>query len=199
MHDLPFRAIAIVGSEREIDDAIDSVATQPAWRLGLMLRDRGHDPERTALLVEYLLSRGLSSWITPIANSLIVDGIPFTHITSAGFERATAPSAVPSGYSVHSLAEAVRAEELGARYLLASPIFPTTSKPGHPGIGLDMLRKISARVTAPVFALGGVIDASRARACIEAGAYGIASISLFTSSTSAREERARIFQLLENL
>ena len=60
------------------------------------------------------------------------------------------------GVSVHTVAEAVRAQELGATYLMASHVFPTACKPSDPPIGTDTLKDICNAVKIPVYALGGV-------------------------------------------
>lgn len=60
------------------------------------------------------------------------------------------------GTSVHSLEEAVRAEELGCNYLVAGNIYETDCKPGLPGKGLEFLREIVLAVDADVYAIGGV-------------------------------------------
>jgi thiamine monophosphate synthase len=52
----------------------------------------------------------------------------------------------------------------------------TPSKPdADPAIGLEGLRAICEAVSIPVVAIGG-IDVSNARACIQAGAAGIAVV-----------------------
>ena len=83
------------------------------------------------------------------------------------------------GVSTHSVAQATEAERDGAGYVLFSPIFPSRSKPGYgPPLGLENLARASAALRIPVFALGGVSMANTA-SCIEAGAAGVAGISLF--------------------
>lgn len=78
------------------------------------------------------------------------------------------------GVSTHSLAEAQIAEEQGADFVTLSPIFLTESKPGYgPALGLDELARVCEAVDVPVFALAGVTP-ERARACLRAGAYGVA-------------------------
>ncbi|MEL6612499.1 MAG: thiamine phosphate synthase, partial [Bacteroidota bacterium] len=89
--------------------------------------------------------------------------------------RAMLPDATV-GYSAHSLDEAQLAQADGAAYVFFSPIFPTASKPGHPGAGLDALRAVCQAVAVPVVALGGVTPAT-APACLDAGAHGIAVLS----------------------
>jgi thiamine monophosphate synthase len=83
------------------------------------------------------------------------------------------------GISCHSLAELERAVGV-CDYATLSPIFPPRSKPhdARPTVGLEGLAQACAAVDLPVLALGG-IGASRAAACLEAGAWGIAGIGAF--------------------
>ncbi|MUP48362.1 thiamine phosphate synthase [Veillonellaceae bacterium M2-8] len=60
------------------------------------------------------------------------------------------------GVSVHTVAEAKRAEELGATYIMASHVFPTSCKKDMPPIGVDTVREICQAVSIPVYALGGI-------------------------------------------
>lgn len=81
------------------------------------------------------------------------------------------------GFSAHSLEEAQGAARADADYLCYSPIFPTNSKPGHSGHGLDGLRAVCETVApVPVYALGGITPV-RVADCREAGAHGIAVLS----------------------
>ena len=92
-------------------------------------------------------------------------------------------AAVLLGYSAHTGEDAARAARDGADYLLAAPIHPTASKPGHVGIGLDGLRRIvEAAPGVPVYGLGG-ITLERAAACRAAGAYGVAVLSALLDAT----------------
>jgi thiamine-phosphate pyrophosphorylase len=80
------------------------------------------------------------------------------------------------GRSSSSAEEAKLAEAEGAAYIGAGPVWSTPSKPdADPPIGLDGLRAISDAVRIPVIAIGG-IDASNARKCIDAGAFGVAVV-----------------------
>jgi thiamine-phosphate pyrophosphorylase len=80
------------------------------------------------------------------------------------------------GRSAHSSDELAAAA--GADYVLFGTVFPSPSKPGAAGAGVDALRRAVAASPAPVIAIGG-IDAATARACVEAGAAGVAAIGLF--------------------
>jgi thiamine-phosphate pyrophosphorylase len=81
------------------------------------------------------------------------------------------------GYSAHTLEQALRAAEEGADYVTFSPVFPTQSKPGHPGTGVDAVATVCERLAGvPVIALGGITPA-RIDACRDAGAHGVAVLS----------------------
>ena len=109
------------------------------------------------------------------------------HLKSDGPAAADVRSLVPPGFivgrSIHSAAEARALSADGAYdYLLFGTVFNSDSKPeGHPVAGLGGLREACAATSLPVLAIGG-IGLERARPVIEAGAAGIAAISLFTAS-----------------
>lgn len=81
------------------------------------------------------------------------------------------------GYSAHDLESGREAVAAGANYLFYSPVFPTSSKPDHPGVGVDALGTFCEVVPdVPVLALGGITP-PRTVSCLEAGAYGVAVLS----------------------
>ena len=87
------------------------------------------------------------------------------------------------GVSAHTVAEVRQAATGGASFAVLAPIFEKASITAK-GIGLDVLREACANATIPVLALGGV-NLSNARACLEAGAAGIAGIRLFQQGNIA--------------
>ena len=91
------------------------------------------------------------------------------------------------GVSVHSPAEAKRAETLGADYVTAGHIFDTSCKSGVPGRGRGFLRETAASVRIPVYAIGG-ISAGNAASVREAGAAGACVMSGLMSCPDARAE-----------
>ena len=112
------------------------------------------------------------------AIALGADGVHLGR-TDEGVERAL-QAGLMLGRSASSTAEARQGETEGAAYIGAGPVWATPSKPdADPPIGLDGLREIAAAVTIPVVAIGG-IDASNARACLEAGAAGVAVVRAAT-------------------
>jgi thiamine-phosphate pyrophosphorylase len=80
------------------------------------------------------------------------------------------------GASVHSLAEAKEAQELGASYLIAGHIFSTDSKKGIPPRGLSFIKEICDSVTIPVFGIGG-ITTNNVNSVMETGAIGVCVMS----------------------
>ena len=105
---------------------------------------------------------------------LAADGVHLGRDDS-GAEEALA-AGLMLGRSASSVEEARAAEAEGASYVGAGPVWATPSKPdADPPIGLDGLRAICEAVSIPVVAIGG-IDVSNARACIEAGAAGVAVV-----------------------
>ncbi len=187
---LPFRLMAIVDGRERLLRALDLARNVPEIPFGLMLRDPEHRADRTAILADELRRAGIPGNLQTISNACDIDGMGYIHLTSAQVASGAWRPDRPFGASAHDVAEALAAEELGARYITASPVFPTSSKPGHPGSTISLLESIVRAVTIPVFALGGVTLDSM-EACLEAGAYGIAGISLFDTVTP--EEARRIF------
>jgi thiamine-phosphate pyrophosphorylase len=91
------------------------------------------------------------------------------------------------GRSASTPEEASQAEEDGAAYIGAGPVWATPSKPdADPPIGLDGLRQISEVVRIPVIAIGG-INPTNARECIEAGAFGVAVVRAAAQTAELRE------------
>jgi thiamine-phosphate pyrophosphorylase len=97
------------------------------------------------------------------------------------------------GRSVHSEEAAAEAEQAGADYVQLGTIYATESKPDAKPAGPDLVRKVSAAVTIPVLAVGGV-GAENAPEVIEAGASGASVIS---AVQGAADPQAAARQLVE--
>lgn len=86
-----------------------------------------------------------------------------------------------TGVSCHTIEDLIEAQTAHASFAVFGPVFSPRSK-SHTGstTGLAQLRQAAKAVCIPVFALGG-ITLENAPSCIEAGAAGIAAITLFQS------------------
>jgi thiamine-phosphate diphosphorylase len=80
------------------------------------------------------------------------------------------------GLSIHSVAEARETENTRPDWLIAGPIFETSSHPGAVGQGLEFLRAVADATIVPIIAVGGITPA-RVGQSLAAGAAGIAVIS----------------------
>lgn len=93
------------------------------------------------------------------------------HLPAAG--PYPAPRCRLVGRSCHDEAELLRLTS--EDYATLSPVFPSRSKPGYgPPLRPDGLASLIRRSPVPVLALGGVETPDQVRACLRAGAAGVA-------------------------
>ena len=108
------------------------------------------------------------------AEAARADGVHLGQGQAPGAVRQILGKQTLIGASVHSWAEAERAQEDGADYVTVSPIFETESKPGYgPALGLEILGEFCSALRTPVVALGGLTP-DNAAGCLQAGASAIA-------------------------
>ena len=158
---------------RRLDEGIEMVQLRERDlpvrdQLALARRVRAlANPHGTKILINDRLDVALAAGL---------DGVHLRGDAPAPAElRAFVPAGFLFGVSCHSLDDVRRA--VTADFVVLGPVFESFSKPGYgPAIGLEGLRKASQ--LAPVYALGG-ITTDTAPACLEAGAVGIAAITMF--------------------
>jgi thiamine-phosphate pyrophosphorylase len=115
-----------------------------------------------------------------VALSCGADGVhlPAHSPSPAEFRRITPPGFL-IGVSCHDIEELRAAEREGADYAFFAPVFRPLSKLDQRAPhGLDGLRAACFSVRIPVYALGG-ITIGNALLCTQAGATGVAGITLF--------------------
>lgn len=181
---IPSRLLVV--TDRQVGHEAFCMRLRAALEAGarwVWFRERDMEPEARLALGETVatLVRHAGGVLTVggdpvLAAHLGADGV---HLPAHSGEEAVArargllPEAAVVGISAHSVPEVGAAARAGADYVTLSPIFETESKPGYgPALGLEGLGE-AARTGLPVLALGGVAPAV-ARACLDAGASGIA-------------------------
>ena len=131
-----------------------------------------------------------------VALACAADGV---HLPERGLPVAAARRLSGEGFiigrSVHSVAEAVRAQEEGADYVQVGTIFASRSHPDQPIAGLALLEAVAAAVTIPILAVGGITAANVGEA-MAAGASGAAVISAILGAPSPREAARALAQAM---
>lgn len=101
------------------------------------------------------------------------------------------------GRSTHSVRQAELAYEEGADYIGFGPLFPTPTKRGRPGIGLEEVRWVEQTIGRhiPVFCIGG-IHQENLKEVMQAGARRIVVVSeLLTASQPKKVAKTLLSQL----
>lgn len=182
---VPFRTVAILDPNRCPDTEPASIQ---AWALraiergadAFLLRYSGNHVQYTNIFpaLKEIADRNcviLLSQQFEGLNPELADGI---HLKSGESLHRPLVQGQLSGRSCHT-SEAVRAaKKEGMDYVFVSPVFPTNTHPELPALGLYTFGMICQGNRIPVFGLGGVTKANKARV-LDAGAAGIASISMF--------------------
>lgn len=151
-------------------------------RLALHLRHRAADR------VVYRLARSLVAAAAPVGASVIVSrradlaraaGAHGAHLgrgaIPAGTARALLGARAWLGASIHDPSDAPAADRRVLDYLVVGPVFPTETHPGRQPLGATALAEATGATALPVVAIGGVTP-DRVRACLEAGAWGVAVV-----------------------
>jgi thiamine-phosphate pyrophosphorylase len=202
----PIVCLVTAGTLRRGHDATRPIleTLQRAARAGVDLihiRERDLD-DRSLLTLVRAAVRSVESTRARIVVNDRVDialtaGAAGVHLRGDSVAASEVRRIVPSGFivgrSVHDEAEAAAvAADGGCDYLTFGTVFPSGSKPeGHRSAGVDALRRVAARVTMPVLAIGG-ISVEDAPAIAAAGAGGIAAIGLFARSPALAADVARV-------
>jgi thiamine-phosphate pyrophosphorylase len=162
-------------------DVVDVVAAAlDGGAREVLLRDREVPPAERRRLAEALRARTAAAGAAlhvagdaGLARAVSADGV---HLSAAEpWPGVAEREGLVVGRSCHTPSELAGALAEGADRATYAPVFATASKPGYgPALGLDGLAAGCRAVPGlAVLALGG-IDPATARACVEAGAAGVA-------------------------
>ena len=118
------------------------------------------------------------------------DGV---HVGQDDLSPAEARAAVGAeriiGLSTHSEEQLAAAVGEPVDYVAVGPVFETPTKPGRPGVGLELVRFAAERVSIPWFAIGG-IDGTNVREVAAAGARRIAVVRAIREAPEPRPAAA---------
>lgn len=147
----------------------------------IQVREREMTPEqrvqfarRVVALAHRYDARVLVNGDVGVAQRAGADGV---HLPSAQLRQLREPPPVSLwATSCHNAAELERAAALHASFVALSPVLPTASHPGHPGIGWPAFASLVRHYPLPVYALGGM-SLETLDTAMQNGAHGVALLS----------------------
>ena len=147
-------------------------------------------------LLALLRPRGIPLLVNDRVDVALAAGADGVHVgqsdmAPADVRRLIGPEPI-LGLSVGTLTEFAASDLSGVDYLGVGPVFITGTKiDAGAAIGVDGVAAIRAHTNLPIVAIGG-IDASRAAACIAAGADGAAVVSAICAAPDPRAATAKL-------
>jgi thiamine-phosphate diphosphorylase len=145
----------------------------------IQIRERELPARELARLVRRAMRVGPKILVNDRTDVAIATGAAGVHLRGNSLDPQEVRSIAPQGFVI---TVAVHGEELlpaGIDYALLAPIFRPLSKlDEREPLGLTKLRQVARASKIPILALGG-ITLENATDCVEAGAAGVAGITLF--------------------
>ncbi len=174
---------AITGFAVDTPQALVAAAVDSALVRGVrLIQVRGRDwpPERFARHAADIVARGhaggakvLINGDADLAQRCGADGV---HLTAAQLKTVHMRPELPLvAASCHDAAELALAARLGVDFAVLGPVLSTPTHPDAEPLGWTRFTALAAGNKMPVFALGGLDEASR-DAALAAGAHGLAMI-----------------------
>lgn len=146
------------------------------------VRNKQIDAGELLAMVRHYQAQGRTVLVNSRVDVALAAGAGGVHLPSDSIAPSRWRKLLPPGFligvSCHNRQDLERAQAEGADYAYLSPVFAPLSKPDErPPLGLDTFQRMTAGLTLPVLALGGITWAHQAE-CEAAGAAGIAGINL---------------------
>ncbi|WP_062236340.1 thiamine phosphate synthase [Fictibacillus sp. FJAT-27399] len=177
-----FEFHVMTNGRKQPDEIISAASILAPYVTCIHIREKDKGASEIFNLAERLKRAGLGReqiYINDRVDVAVASGAEGVHLKGSSLDPEIVHryfSGLRIGQSVHSIDEALYAEEKGAHYLFYGHVFKTGSKKGSEPRGLDQLREVAEAVTVPVIAIGGVTPSNTSE-LIKAGAKGIAVMS----------------------
>ncbi|HLH43453.1 MAG TPA: thiamine phosphate synthase [Bryobacteraceae bacterium] len=174
----------LAGGESLISALSRNLAAGPNW---IQIREKDLPGRELYELVQRTRElpnpRGVEILVNSRVDVALAAGAAGAHLPAGApppkFWRRLTPVGFRIGVSCHSVDEVREAEQEGADYAFFGPVFdPISKESARPALGLGALSRAAMAVRIPVLALGGITSDNK-RACISAGAAGVAGISIY--------------------
>jgi thiamine-phosphate pyrophosphorylase len=190
---LPAPPLLIITDRRQaVLPLVDVVATALAagcrW---ISLREKDLPVSEQLAWAEKLspLARRFGTRLTihgDIAAAASLDGVHLPEGGDARAARAQLGAEKLIGLSIHTPERAAAADLAALDYLIAGPVYESASKPGYgPALGAAALADFVRATPLPVIAIGG-IDAANIGEVMQAGAAGVAVMSVVMRAADPR-------------
>ncbi|MDP5227156.1 MULTISPECIES: thiamine phosphate synthase [Arthrobacter] len=206
------RLYVCTDARRERGDFADFVDAAYAGGVDIIqLRDKAieaaEELEFLAVLRKAAERHGKLWAVNDRADIASLSGSPVLHLGQKDLPLPSARSLlnddVVLGLSSHGPAQVDAALAAAARgetdYFCVGPLWATPTKPGRPGVGLDLVRYAAAtQTTIPWFAIGGV-DHGNVAQVVEAGARRVVVVRAVTDARDPADAAQRLLAELPEL
>lgn len=186
-------------SIRPLEEQVSAICDAGADVVALREKDLSEEGYESLLnrIRDICDKAGTEVWVNGFTKVAERTGCDAVWIPYPSFGEEGRPRAEKTIVSVHSYGEAVEASRLGADAVVFGNVYETCCKPGLPGKGTEVLRRIVGDVDAEVYAIGGINadNIAEVRGC---GVDGVCVRSLLMEAgdpaavtASLRERRRR--------
>ncbi|WP_163103108.1 thiazole tautomerase TenI [Peribacillus alkalitolerans] len=194
--------------QQSIQKLVDIAGSIHSYIDVLHIREKSWTAKEIVMTIEALGSAGF-----PLEKIMVNDRVDIAYLMKTGGVQLTHHSIEGSlvkqvfptlkmGSSIHSMEEAKHAFQQGADFLLYGNIFPTLSKEGKPGVGIQKLKDIVQTVPIPIVAIGGITQQNTIEV-LSSGCNGIAVLSGILQSDnpldSAKLYREKLDQVVSRV